>query len=126
MLRQKEGFSYGFNPEACATCKGNCCIGESGYIWVNKEEIKAIAAFLHVEEVAFVEQYLFKESYRFSIKETPHPTGVACVFFDDAKRGCSIYEVRPQQCRTFPFWNYFKHRPNEVEEECPGIVCLSS
>jgi len=125
MLKTQEGFDYGFNPKACFTCKGNCCIGESGYIWVNKEEIKAIATFLHVEEAAFVEQYLFKESYRFSIKEIPHPTGVACVFFDDTKRGCSIYEVRPQQCRTFPFWNYFKHHLSEVEEECPGIVCLS-
>ncbi|MBE0495663.1 MAG: YkgJ family cysteine cluster protein [Campylobacterales bacterium] len=122
---QQEGYEYAFDPTACATCKGNCCIGESGYIWVSPKEIRAIAAFLKMEEAAFVEQYLFKESYRFSIKEVPHESGVACLFFDTEKRGCSIYDVRPSQCRTFPFWNYFKHHIDEVEKECPGIICLS-
>ncbi|MBN2964618.1 YkgJ family cysteine cluster protein [Sulfurospirillum sp. T05] len=125
MLKTQEGFDYGFNPKVCFTCKGNCCIGESGYIWVNPKEITAIANFLNLEESLFVERYLFKESHMYSIKEIPHESGVACLFFDDQKRGCSIYEVRPSQCRTFPFWNYFKRHFDELEKECPGIVSLS-
>jgi Fe-S-cluster containining protein len=27
-----------------------------------------------------------------------------CVFFDAQKRKCSVYEARPLQCRTWPFW----------------------
>jgi Fe-S-cluster containining protein len=120
----KQGFSYGFDPTACDTCKGNCCIGESGYIWVSAAEITAIAAHLGMEEVTFVERYLFKESYRYSIKEYAHEAGVACLFFDPKKRQCGIYDVRPSQCRTFPFWGYFQHRITELEEECPGICRL--
>lgn len=36
-----------------------------------------------------------------------------------------IYEVRPTQCRTFPFWDYFKTRVDELKLECPGVVDVS-
>ena len=45
----------------------------------------------------------------------------ACVFFDLEKKCCSIYEARPTQCRTFPFWDYFKENKEEVFKECPAI-----
>ena len=32
----KEGFDYAFDVRACSTCKGRCCTGESGYIYVSK------------------------------------------------------------------------------------------
>ncbi len=32
----KEGFDFTFDPIGCETCEGNCCIGESGNIWINK------------------------------------------------------------------------------------------
>ena len=37
------------------------------------------------------------------------PTGTACVFLNDQK--CRIYEARPVQCSTYPFW------PNLLESE---------
>lgn len=117
-------YNYGFNPNACEKCRGNCCIGESGYIWLTPNEAKKIAQFLNLEFDQFVEKYLFKSGYRLSIKERAYEGGMACVFFDLEARKCTIYPARPSQCRSFPFWEYFKERINEVEQECPGIYRL--
>ena len=121
-LISKEGFSYRFDPKACMECNGNCCIGESGYIWVSPVEIKEIAKFLGIDEKEFKERYLIKIGYKYSIKEKPYKDGFACIFFDN---GCKIYEVRPKQCRSFPFWDYFKTHLNELIKECPGIILES-
>ena len=119
---KKEGFDFAFNPSACESCEGNCCIGESGYIWVTPAEIKDIAAYLKLSEELFRAKHLRKVSYRLSLKERKVGESYECEFFDMQKKQCTIYDVRPSQCRTFPFWDYFKERIQEVEEECPGII----
>ena len=121
-LITKEGFSYSFKPSACSECDGRCCRGESGYIWVNSDEIKKIAEFLKLDEEIFKKDYLNKVKYKFTIKEVKINGEFECVFFDNKKNSCQIYEVRPLQCRTFPFWDYFKTHIKEVKEECIGIV----
>ena len=123
-LMYQEGFSYAFNPKACQTCAGKCCIGESGYIWVSHEEIEAIAKKLLLTKENFINNYLLKIRYRFTIKEIPYEGGYGCIFFNREKKMCSIYDVRPSQCRTFPFWEYFKENIDEVVTECPGIIRL--
>jgi len=117
---KKDGFKFGFNPSACEECGGKCCKGESGYIWVNPLEMQKIANFLNISVDEFKKFYLIKVEYKFSIKEKPYEDGFACVFFNDGK--CAIYDVRPTQCRTFPFWDFFKTNISEVKKECPGIV----
>ena len=45
-----------------------------------------------------------------------------CIFYDH-KRGCTIYPVRPRQCRTWPFWESNLQTPEDWErtrELCPG------
>ena len=121
----QEGFDYGFNPHTCSTCEGTCCIGESGYIWISQTEIEKLASLLNlsVQEVGL--QYLMKVGYKYSIREKIiGENNYACIFFDLEKKCCSIYEARPSQCRTFPFWNYFKNNEQEVYDECPAITKL--
>ena len=48
----------------------------------------------------------------------------ACTFFNLEKKQCSIYDVRPVQCRTFPFWEFFKENIEEVYAECPAIKTI--
>ena len=50
-----------------------------------------------------------------------------CVFLDPRTKGCGIYDVRPTQCRNFPF-TPGKDSPiatrsqwNKAREHCPGI-----
>ena len=118
---RKEGFPYAFDPSKCESCEGRCCTGESGYIYVTQEEILALSSLLNLETAEFVNEYLFKKGYKYSLKEVSHGSSFDCIFYDRSNNGCSVYEARPTQCRTFPFWDYFKQRVDELKEECPGI-----
>jgi hypothetical protein len=120
-LMTHENFSYAFDSSACASCGGNCCTGESGNIFVSVTEITAIAALLEMDEREFRRNYLRKEGYRYSLKEKRVNSSYDCVFFNRTQNGCSIYQARPLQCRTFPFWDYFRTRIDELKAECPGI-----
>ena len=118
---KKEGYPYSFDSSACATCEGRCCTGESGYIYVSKTEIFAIAKVLEMDVNEFALKYLFKKGYKYSIKENKIDDSYECVFYDRATNGCKIYNARPNQCKTFPFWEYYKTRVDELKLECPGI-----
>jgi len=119
---KEEGYPYAFNTDACATCEGRCCTGESGYIYVSKAEIIKIAQLLEMDINEFGVQYLFKKGYKYSLKERKVDDSYECVFYDKEKNGCQIYEARPSQCKTFPFWDYFKTHVDELKAECPGII----
>ncbi|MBA1433384.1 MAG: YkgJ family cysteine cluster protein [Epsilonproteobacteria bacterium] len=119
---KKEGYPYAFNSDACATCQGRCCTGESGYIYVTKAEIFAIAELLNMDVNEFGVKYLFKNGYKYSLKENKIEDSYECVFYDRESNGCKIYMARPNQCKTFPFWDYFKTHVDELKEECPGII----
>ncbi len=118
---KEEGYPYSFDWSACATCQGRCCTGESGYIYVTKIEIEKIAKLLNLDVREFVKEYLFKKGYKYSIKEIKHNDSYECIFYDRLSNGCTIYDARPLQCKTFPFWEYYKTRVDELKLECPGI-----
>lgn len=86
----------------CTQC-GDCCTGAPGYVWVNHEEMMALAAELGISDVAEFEQlYVRKVGTRKSLREFPNGD---CVFFDGQTRKCQVYNARPRQCRTWPFWD---------------------
>ena len=95
----------------CQRC-GNCCRGDTGYVWTTTEEIKNIALYLGLQAEEFARKYLKRIGYRFSLKEL---SGGDCVMYKAGSEpgtvlagggpgGCQIYPVRPKQCSTFPFW----------------------
>lgn len=123
MILEHKEYPYRFDATVCSTCAGNCCIGESGFIWITIDEIEKLAIHLNVSVKEVFDNYLIKYDYKFSIKERQiGENNFACVFFDLEKKQCSIYEARPNQCRTFPFWEHFKNNVNEVKQECPAII----
>lgn len=121
----KEGFKYGFDESKCESCGGKCCTGESGNIFVNQEEIRLLREHFKLDELEFRERFLRKVGFKFSLKEKEFEDGFACIFFDIKRRNCSIYALRPTQCKAFPFWDYFKTHKKELEKECIGITYLS-
>ena len=122
MLKNKD-YTYKFDEIRCSTCEGNCCIGESGYIWITQDEIEKLAKFQNITTNEVISKDLKKVGYKYSIRETKlSETNYACKFFDIHKKQCSIYDARPNQCRTFPFWEYFKENVKELKEECPAII----
>jgi Fe-S-cluster containining protein len=46
-----------------------------------------------------------------------------CVFWNREK-GCTVYPVRPPQCRTWPFWESNLASPEQWEETC--AICPGS
>ena len=121
-LVKKDGFGFTFDSNACNDCKGRCCTGESGYIYVTKMEALAISEVLGIDIKQLVSEYLFKKGYKYSIKENKIGESYECIFYDREINGCKIYDARPLQCKTFPFWDYYKSRIDELKDECPGIV----
>ena len=119
---KKEGYPYAFNQDACATYKGRYCTGKSAYINVSKNEIFKILALLKLSVNDCGIKYLFKHSYKYSIKEVQNKGSYKYIFYDRKNNGCKIYEARPSECITFPFWDYFKIHVDESKEEYPGIV----
>ena len=123
MIRQ-DGFNYEFDSSKCDECGGKCCVGESGYIWISEDEIRSLGEYLGYKTELFKEIFLEKFGNRYSIKEKPYKGGLACIFFDEKNKNCSIYEYRPNQCRSFPFWGRFKRNFKELERECIGVKQL--
>ena len=118
-----EQYNYSFDSNACFTCAGACCRGESGYIWAKYNEIEDMADFLELSVEDFAKMYLRKVGHRYSLTEKKvDESDYACIFFSLEKKQCTIYPVRPRQCRTFPFWEQFKANEEEVRKECPGII----
>jgi Fe-S-cluster containining protein len=121
---KKNGFKFAFDPLACGSCEGRCCTGESGYVWITPKEMQEVAKLLDMGFDEFTSSYVKKVGYRYSLVEKKVGASYECIFFDSKLKRCSIYEARPKQCRTFPFWDSFKDNIDEVVKECPGIVVL--
>lgn len=103
----------------CTQC-GDCCTGEPGHVWVSVEELRAIAKYRGVPYGEVRYQDARKVGNSLSLKE--HANG-DCVYFDGQTRKCTIYAVRPIQCRTWPFWNSNLESPEtwqETQDRCPG------
>ncbi len=102
----------------CTRC-GNCCTGAPGFVWVNEDELTALAEFRD-EPRDQVEGLYTRLGFRGrTLREKPNGD---CVFWD-REQGCTVYPVRPRQCRTWPFWESNLETPADWEwtrETCPG------
>ncbi len=111
-LWYKEGLRF-----ECQKC-GNCCRGEPGVVWISKREVKNISNSMGISPDLFAKKYLRFINGRISLLE--HDNG-DCVMYNS---GCTVYETRPLQCRTFPYWTSNLKTRTEWKEQkkmCPGI-----
>jgi len=120
---QNKWYISGLNFQ-CDEC-GNCCSGpQEGFIWITKPEIKFLADYLSISVEEVHQKYLKRFGFRTTIIE--EQISKDCIFLDkiDGQKKCSIYPVRPDQCRTWPFWNSNLESPNswsEAARNCGGI-----
>ncbi|MCE5318516.1 MAG: YkgJ family cysteine cluster protein [Parachlamydia sp.] len=104
----------------CTEC-GKCCTGSPGYVWVTEQEIDSMAKQIDLSVELFKRKYLRQRDNRYALAEKKSQNR-DCIFLKDNK--CTIYQARPAQCRTFPFW---KENLNSEEswklasEACEGI-----
>lgn len=114
MCWYKEGLKF-----KCLGCS-SCCTGFPGYVWIKEDEIEKIYKFLKISKETFLKTYTRKISGLISLKE--NFVNYDCCFLQDKK--CLIYEVRPKQCQTFPFWDTNLRDLQswqELKKMCPGI-----
>ena len=106
----------------CTRCS-MCCRFDTGYVFLSENDLHRIAKGLGQSIESVAENYCRRVDLgvasRLSLREQPNKD---CVFW--VHGGCSIYEHRPLQCRSFPFWPaHLQNRADwdEVERECPGV-----
>jgi Fe-S-cluster containining protein len=102
----------------CTQC-GHCCTGAPGFVWVNDDEIQAIADHFGEPLGHVIALHTRAVPRGRSLRERANGD---CEFYDK-QVGCTIYEVRPSQCRTWPFWASNVASPDEWQrtcEICPG------
>lgn len=105
---------------SCTRC-GNCCRthGDYAHIYLADADVEAIAAELGLACGDFRRRYCAEEDGWTTLKSP----GPACPFLGEDNR-CNVYEVRPMQCRTWPFWDENLERrrwEGPVRATCPGI-----
>lgn len=105
----------------CTSC-GDCCRGpDAGYVFVEAEDVEALAAHLELDVQEFGRRYLRRVlDGKLSLTEKPN---LDCVFWEDDV-GCTVYAARPIQCRQYPFWPEVIESAETWDAEradCPGI-----
>lgn len=103
---------------SCTMC-GKCCTGSPGVVWVSREEIRAIAEYRKEPVEEFRACYTRAVDHRRSLREFSDGD---CILYD-RKVGCTVYPVRPVQCRAWPFWDSTAGTEaawDETRRSCPG------
>ncbi|MDR0705190.1 MAG: YkgJ family cysteine cluster protein [Planctomycetaceae bacterium] len=105
---------------SCKGC-GRCCCGEPGYVWVTTAEINQMAKKLGISAIRFEDAFVWTvQGRKRSLREFPNGD---CVLFNEKSHGCKVYEDRPAQCRTWPFWTQNIDSRKSWEKTakfCPG------
>lgn len=101
---------------------GKCCVshGEYGFVYLAREDRRRLARHFGLTVRDFLRAWCRRHGGWTVLKDAPDAS--ACIFFADGK--CSVYDARPTQCRTWPFWPELmnaKRWASEVASFCPGV-----
>lgn len=112
---------------SCTQC-GNCCTGPPGAVWFTESEGEAMAEKLGITIDLFYRKYARNIGAKWSLKENNIDGMFDCVFLDRSSKlpSCSLYEARPSQCRSWPFWPEILKTKSSWESikrrtPCPGM-----
>jgi Fe-S-cluster containining protein len=100
---------------------GRCCVsrGEFGFVYLTLEDRKRMGKLLKISTGEFTRRYTAKTDGVYHVKDAKGPD---CLFLKNNR--CEVYEARPVQCRTWPFWPEVmgaKTWAKEVKAFCPGV-----
>ena len=107
----------------CQRCSA-CCRHDPGYVFLTRKDLLMLAAGKRVSEKVFLERFCrIVEIGGFTRVSLIEKDNFDCIFWKE-KEGCIVYENRPVQCRTYPFWISFLEDEVDWKNEasnCPGI-----
>jgi len=104
-------------------CQPGCtkCCSRRGWVYLTESDLLRTAEYLGMTPAAFEAQHVVR--YRRVLRLRKPARGDDNCRFLKAD-GCSIHEVKPTQCRTYPFWpSLLVSKANWTLEGtfCPGI-----
>ncbi len=97
----------------CCTCRG-----KYNYVYLTAKDRRRMAEHLKLPTWKFTRTYCGEEDGFYFLKDIVK----SCSFL--TQKGCTVYEARPTQCRTWPFWPENMDRKTwekEVVPFCKGI-----
>jgi len=116
----KSFYSDGLKFE-CEGC-GGCCKthGDYAYVYLGDNDISNACELLKLKRIDFLNEYCATDDYG-----NIHLTMILgnCNFLESNNR-CKIYDARPTQCKTWPFWRENLTREEwevVIKQNCPGI-----
>jgi len=118
----EEPWHHGGLRFTCKQC-GNCCTGGPGTVRVNDAEIAALARRLGVDEPTFRAAYT--RTLRRGDVSLVEKRNYDCVFYRRGV-GCTVYEDRPRQCRTWPFWSSVVHSREAWDEAAASCLGMNA
>jgi Fe-S-cluster containining protein len=119
----------------CVHC-GNCCCDTNTIVNITYTDILRIKHALNftIEEMleilsfyVYDEKINYVKQSRMVISPIQTENGLAfvglrkqksgdCVFYNNKKKRCSVYVIRPNFCRTFPFYFYYSSKESIPEQ----------
>ncbi len=106
----------------CQRCSA-CCRHDPGYVYLSALDFIRLRSFLGLDFAEFFNKFIrmvdVGSGYAVSLKEK---SNYDCIMW--SPNGCSVYEARPVQCSTYPFWNSIIESAGSWAMEaleCPGI-----
>jgi uncharacterized protein len=110
-------------PFACTSC-GRCCKTQ-GDVHMAPEDVSHASKILGIPVTEFIRTYASHTLLDLASYSSNDKTWIqvkdkdeACIFLDAETNQCSIYNARPAQCRTYPFWPNLMQTPNDWNKEC--------
>ena len=102
---------------------GKCCVsrGHYGFVYMNLNDRRRMAKTLKMTTSAFTRKHCVMSDGVYHLREDR--ANGDCGFLEGGNR-CGVYEGRPEQCRTWPFWPEVmnaKTWKKEVAAFCPGV-----
>ncbi len=102
---------------------GNCCVsrGSYGFVYLSDIDLKRFSKYFKISIKKFKEKYCQITDGFIHLSEKYKING-NCIFLKDKK--CTVYNSRPTQCRTWPFWNENMNAKvwnEDIAINCPGI-----
>lgn len=100
---------------------GRCCVSRDGYgyVYLTKDDRVRMAQALNLGLREFTSTHCKKEDGIYHLIDGEDGR---CRFLNGKK--CGVYEGRPVQCRTWPFWPEVMNAKvwrEEIAAFCPGV-----
>jgi len=118
---QKEYFKNGLHF-SCTRCS-MCCRHDPGYVFLSEKDLTHLTDHFSMDRETFIATYCRTINVGgFSRISLSEQSNYDCVFWRNG--ACQVYESRPLQCRSYPFWDAHldsQESWDEAATSCPGI-----